>query len=151
MKRFHVNVGVRDLQRSLAFYSDLFGIGPTVQEADYAKWMLDDPRVNFAISTRVDPGVDHVGIQAEDDSELTQLRGRLAAAEMAVIEQPDVVCCYARGSKSWVRDPDGLAWETFLTHGPASGYGGESPRERSPSACCAPADVTSGQSTCCGP
>ncbi len=123
MKRFHIHVGVANLQRSIAFYSALFDAPPNVLEPDYAKWMLDDPRLNFAISPGPQPGVDHVGVQAEGDAEFQELRARLAAADLALAEQPDVVCCYARSAKAWLRDPDGLPWETFVTRGAATQYG----------------------------
>lgn len=158
MKRFHVNVGVSDLQRAVAFYSELFGDAPSVQEADYARWMLEDPRVNFAISTRVAPGLDHLGVQTETDEELAELRQRLSTAEMAVLDQPDVVCCYARGSKAWVQDPDGLSWETFLTRGPSTTYGdGISRSGAQQVTCCAATDPAVGRepaaaaASCCGP
>lgn len=123
MKRIHIHVGVANLERSIAFYSALFDAPPSVLEPDYAKWMLDDPRLNFAISPSRETGVDHVGVQAEGDGEFEALRTRLAAADLALAEQPDVVCCYARSAKAWLRDPDGLAWETFVTRGAASDHG----------------------------
>ncbi len=124
MKRFHVHVAVDDIEQSVRFYSTLFAAEPTVREADYAKWMLDDPRVNFAISHRGGPvGVQHLGIQAEDETELTDVFGRLSRAERPVLEEKSVTCCYAKGDKQWVSDPQGVAWETFLTRGRATVYG----------------------------
>jgi catechol 2,3-dioxygenase-like lactoylglutathione lyase family enzyme len=116
MKRFHVHVAVDDLDTSIHFYSSLFGAGPTVRKDDYAKWMLDDPRVNFALSKRGDtPGVNHLGIQVESDGELLDMRNRLSQADQPVLEQPGAACCYAASDKHWVQDPQGIAWETFHT------------------------------------
>ena len=118
MKRFHINISVTDLSKSIAFYSSFFGAAPCVEKHDYAKWMLDDPRVNFSISTHgAQSGVDHVGIQAENENEFNEIRNRLNEAEALVVDQPNVTCCYAQSSKAWVNDPDDVAWETFLTHG----------------------------------
>ncbi len=116
MKRFHVHVAVADLESSIRFYSSLFGAQPAVTKDDYAKWMLDDPRVNFAISKRGDtPGVNHLGIQVESDEELLEMRGRLSQADGPVVEQANAACCYAASNKHWVQDPQGVAWETFHT------------------------------------
>ncbi len=124
MKRFHVNLTVSDLDKSVAFYSTLFGAEPAVQHDDYAKWMVEDPRLNFAISTKgARPGIDHIGIQAEDDAELAGIRANLEASEGQIYDQGQVTCCYADSTKAWIRDPDGVAWETFLTHGQATIYG----------------------------
>ena len=125
MKRFHVHVNVDDLAQSIRFYATLFAAEPTVVKEDYAKWMLDDPRVNFAISigTRDAAGISHLGIQAEDEAELAEVYDRLASAERPVIEEKDTVCCYALSDKQWVADPAGVAWETFLTHEQATVYG----------------------------
>ena len=118
MKRMHVHVSVSDLQQSVGFYSALFAEKPTVVKPDYAKWMLNDPRVNFAISTRGrDPGLDHLGIQVESQSELHEVYGRLREAGGTVIEQGNTTCCYAKSEKSWIDDPAGIAWETFHTAG----------------------------------
>ncbi len=123
MKRFHVNLSVTDLSKSIDFYSSLFGIQPTVEKNDYAKWMLDDPRLNFSISTHgTQSGIDHVGIQAENENEFNEIRERLNSVETQVLEQTDVTCCYAQSTKSWVHDPNGIAWETFLTHGETTTY-----------------------------
>jgi catechol 2,3-dioxygenase-like lactoylglutathione lyase family enzyme len=116
MKRFHVHVHVADLDRSIGFYSTLFGAQPARVEADYAKWMLDDPRINFAISTRgAAPGIDHLGLQTDDPAELPALKARAEAAGTALLDEGTTTCCYARSSKHWVTDPQGIAWEQFHT------------------------------------
>ena len=116
MKRFHVHVAVDDLARSIPFYNRLFGAEPSVIKADYAKWMLDDPRVNFAISARGRPaGIDHLGLQVDSDAELETLHTQLAAADRAVRAQKGSTCCYAQSDKYWVKDPSGIAWESFHT------------------------------------
>ena len=128
MKRLHVHVGVADLDRSIAFYSTLFAAEPAVVKDDYAKWMLDDPRVNFAISMRGNkPGLNHLGIQVETESELAEVYGRLQAADRPVLEEGKTTCCYAQSEKSWIDDPAGIAWETFLTTGEATNYGSSRP------------------------
>ncbi len=143
MKRLHVNLAVENLEQSVGFYSGLFNAEPTVQERDYAKWMLDDPRVNFAIDARGrTPGVDHLGIQVEDEAELKEVYGRLKASEGAMLDQGKVNCCYANSEKSWVFDPQGVAWEAFLTHGRTTSYGDDTGTDAlAAQACCAP--------TCC--
>ena len=124
MKRFHVNVTVNDLAKSISFYNTLFGEKPAVVKADYAKWMLEDPRVNFSISeSQNSRGVNHVGLQADTISELGEIQARLDQAEEITFKQDDAQCCYARSTKSWVRDPDDVAWETFVTHGQITEYG----------------------------
>ena len=124
MKRMHLHVSVPDLAQSIAFYETLFGAAPSVVKDDYAKWMLDDPRVNFAISQRGrEAGVDHVGIQVETGDELGELAGRLKAAGATTFDEQAATCCYARSDKSWVTDPSGLRWETFFTFGEATTYG----------------------------
>jgi predicted enzyme related to lactoylglutathione lyase len=143
MKRFHVHVAVNDLQHSIGFYSALFAAEPTVTKADYAKWMLNDPHVNFAISTRGrQAGLDHLGIQVEDKDELKEIYGRLHKAGGDVIEQGQTSCCYAKSEKSWIDDPAGISWETFLTTGESTDYGdgtGErDARIAHTKACCAP-------------
>ncbi|MBC7831655.1 MAG: glyoxalase/bleomycin resistance/dioxygenase family protein [Hyphomicrobium sp.] len=116
MKRFHVHAHVEDLTASIAFYSKLFAADPTRVEADYAKWMIEDPRINFAISTRGGArGVDHLGIQADSAGELAELKSRADAADMALLDEGEVSCCYARSEKHWVTDPQGIAWEHFHT------------------------------------
>ena len=128
MKRLHVHVAVEDLAKSIGFYSTLFGAEPAVVKDDYAKWMLDDPRVNFAISHRARvTGVDHLGIQVESAAELADLAGRLKAAGEVTRDQEATTCCYARSDKAWVNDPSGLRWETFHTFGEAVTYGEDEP------------------------
>ena len=143
MKRMHVHVGVEDLDRSIYFYSALFAAQPAVVKADYAKWMLDDPRVNFAISTRgKQHGLDHLGIQVEDKTELDEVYARLRKAGGIVVEQGQTSCCYAKSEKSWIDDPAGIAWETFHTTGESTDYGdggGErQARIAHEEACCGP-------------
>ena len=125
MKRLHVHVGVNDLGQSIRFYSTLFASEPTVVKDDYAKWMLDDPRVNFAISVgnHARTGIEHLGIQVESSAELSDVYGRLKAADRPVLEEGATTCCYAKSEKSWISDPDGVVWETFLTTGEATVYG----------------------------
>lgn len=140
MKRLHVHVGVDDLAKSIQFYSTLFSAEPTVTKEDYAKWMLDDPRVNFAISKRgADAGIRHLGIQVEDRAELADMYSRLQRAEADVLEEGATTCCYAKSEKSWVADPQGVQWETFLTTGESTVYGvnppEQQPRKRP---CCEP-------------
>lgn len=126
MKRLHVNLAVSDLDASIGFYSALFATAPSVQKDDYAKWMLDDPRVNFAISTRSSTkGVDHLGIQVEDENELNEVYARLKTAGAPVIEEGETTCCYANSEKSWITDPEGISWETFLTTGESPVYGSD--------------------------
>jgi catechol 2,3-dioxygenase-like lactoylglutathione lyase family enzyme len=143
MKRMHVHVAVENLQRSIGFYSALFDAQPNVVKADYAKWMMDDPRVNFAISTRGrEPGLDHLGIQVEGETELQEVYARLREAGGVIVEQGQTTCCYSKSEKSWIDDPAGISWETFLTTGESTDYGDGSgervarvAHERS---CCAP-------------
>ena len=124
MKRLHVHVSVTDLEASVCFYSQLFAAAPTVRKADYAKWLLEDPRVNFALSQRDGrPGVQHLGIQVEDRAELAEVYARLQRAEGPVIEEGETTCCYAHSEKSWIDDPQGVRWETFLTTGASAVYG----------------------------
>lgn len=147
MKRLHVHVGVSDLDQSIRFYSTLFGAEPTIRKQDYAKWMVEDPRVNFAISAgrHAAKGIEHLGIQSEDGAELSEVYGRLKLAGQPVLEEGKTTCCYARSEKSWVRDPDGVIWEAFHTVGDATVYG-DSPSfdalagaNGAESKCCAPA------------
>ena len=146
MKRLHVHVSVKDLGASVRFYSQLFAANPTVHRPDYAKWMLDDPRVNFAISRRDGkPGVQHLGIQVEDREELKEVYERLRRAEGPVIEEGETTCCYAHSEKSWIDDPQGVQWETFLTTGESTVYGTDEIRPKvqkgveiacDPASCC---------------
>jgi len=143
MKRLHVHVAVDDLQQSIGFYSTLFAAAPNVVKPDYAKWMLDDPRVNFAISTRGGRvgGIDHLGIQVESDGELRDLAARLKAAGATTRDQEATTCCYAQSNKSWVNDPSGVRWETFFTFGEATIYGEDEPQQMAGAAartCCSP-------------
>ena len=131
MKRLHVHISVEDLDKSVGFYGTLFGAEPTVVKPDYAKWLLDDPRVNFAISTfgcGRDAGIEHVGIQTDDKAELDELSARLKAAGQSTLDQQETTCCYAVSDKSWVKDPSGVRWETFFTHGEAAIYGVGTPQ-----------------------
>jgi catechol 2,3-dioxygenase-like lactoylglutathione lyase family enzyme len=125
VKRLHVHVGVNDLDQSVQFYSTLFDVEPTVLKEDYAKWMLDDPLVNFAISTgpHDSKGVRHLGIQVESLEELGAVYGRLEEADRPILEEGRTTCCYASSEKSWIADPDGVVWETFYTDGEAATYG----------------------------
>ena len=145
MKRLHVHVAVHDLQQSIRFYSALFAAQPAVKKDDYAKWMLDDPRVNFAISTRADKaGLDHLGIQAENGEELEDLGTRLAQADVAITAQKGASCCYAKSDKYWTIDPQGIAWESFHTLDSVPLYGQDT-RSRA-------AEIRSaGKAACCGP
>jgi catechol 2,3-dioxygenase-like lactoylglutathione lyase family enzyme len=145
MKRLHIHMAVESLPQSIGFYSALFAAQPAVVKTDYAKWMLDDPRVNFAISTRGrQPGLDHLGIQVENADELGEVYARLRVAGGDIIEQSQTACCYAKSEKAWIDDPAGVAWETFLTTGESTVYGdGTGEREarvahEKPSACCVP-------------
>jgi catechol 2,3-dioxygenase-like lactoylglutathione lyase family enzyme len=150
MKRLHVHVAVDNLERSIGFYSTLFAAKPSVIKNDYAKWMLDDPKVNFAISARGGRagGVDHLGIQVETDGELRELSGRLKAAGETTRDQEATTCCYAQSNKAWVNDPTGIRWETFFTFGEATTYGEDEPAiaVKLQSGCC-PAPKT--EAACC--
>ncbi|HEY4873839.1 MAG TPA: ArsI/CadI family heavy metal resistance metalloenzyme [Steroidobacteraceae bacterium] len=148
MKRLHVHVAVENLEASVRFYSELFALEPTVIKSDYAKWMLDDPRANFAISQRsADTGVQHLGIQVEDRSELEDVYSRLKRANAPVLEEGATTCCYAKSEKSWIDDPQGIKWETFLTNGASTIYGNDAALFPAPeltaSAC--------GEPGCCAP
>lgn len=139
MKRFHVHAPVEDLQASIAFYSKMFGAEPTRVESDYAKWMLEDPRLNFAISTRGGkPGIDHLGLQTDTEEELTELKARAQAADMALLDEGETTCCYARSDKHWVTDPQGIAWEHFHTLGNIPMFSEKAAPVGEGSACCAP-------------
>jgi predicted enzyme related to lactoylglutathione lyase len=145
MKRLHVHIAVENLSPSIDFYSALFAAQPAVVKTDYAKWMLDDPRVNFAISTRGRAaGLDHLGIQVENADELQEVYARLRKAGGDIIEQGQTACCYAKSEKAWIDDPAGIAWETFLTSGESTTYGdgsgerGARIAHEKQSACCAP-------------
>lgn len=140
MKRLHVHVSVQDLDAAVRFYEQLFAAEPTVMKSDYAKWMIEDPRVNFAISARgATAGIEHLGIQAEDRAELEDIYARLQRAERPVLTEGATTCCYAKSEKSWIEDPQGVKWETFLTTGESTVYGNEPPHAGEISACCTPA------------
>jgi hypothetical protein len=146
MKRLHVHVSVNDIEHSVRFYSTLFAAAPTVLKGDYAKWMLEDPRVNFAISARDGtPGVQHLGLQVEDASELAEVYGRLSRAGRPVVEQSGIACCYAKSDKQWIADPQGVAWEAFLTHGETTVHGESDSlaqlKVASGAPCCEPSDL----------
>jgi catechol 2,3-dioxygenase-like lactoylglutathione lyase family enzyme len=148
VKRLHVHVSVKDLETSVRFYSQLFAAEPAVRKPDYAKWMLQDPRVNFAISQRDrNPGVQHLGIEVEDCAELAEVYERLRRAEGPVIEEGETTCCYARSEKSWIDDPQSIKWETFLTTGESTVYGTDEIRPKSArqleAPCCGPAGCPS--------
>jgi len=152
MKRLHVHVAVKNLDASIRFYSQLFAAEPSVRKSDYAKWMLEDPRVNFAISDRsergVPVGVDHLGIQVEDRVELQDVYRRLKNVEAHMVEEGEKTCCYAQSEKSWIEDPQGVQWETFLTTGESTVYGTDEIRpvqekRQTEASCCAP--------SCCSP
>ena len=158
MKRMHVHVSVEDIEKSIGFYSALFAAQPAVVKTDYAKWMLDDPRVNFAISTRGrNPGLDHLGIQVESQDELREVYARLREAGGDVIEQGQTTCCYAKSEKSWIDDPAGISWETFHTTSEATDYGqsverGARVARDEGGACCVPlAPKNETASACCVP
>jgi catechol 2,3-dioxygenase-like lactoylglutathione lyase family enzyme len=169
MKRLHVHVGVNDLDHSIRFYSNLFAAEPAVKKDDYAKWLLDDPRVNFAISVRPAEaaGVRHLGIQVESHDELADVYARLKAADAPVFEEGQTTCCYAKSEKSWINDPQGVPWETFYTTGESTTYGGgaesaapESHAASKPPPCCIPSaaelqaangPATAALTPCCGP
>jgi len=142
MKRLHLHISVAELEPAIAFYSTLFGSPPSVAKDDYAKWLLDDPRVNLAISSRARAvGVDHVGIQVETADELAEIAGRLKSAGAATFDQAATTCCYAKSDKSWVTDPAGVRWESFFTHGESTAYGEDealpvATRQPASSACC---------------
>ncbi len=139
MKRFHVHVAVDDLDANIRFYSAVFGFPPTVTKTDYAKWMVEEPRINFAISNRgAKAGLDHLGFQVDSDEELVELREKVAEAEIAALDQPQAECCYARSNKYWITDPQGIAWETYRTLGEVEIYGADMPKTAEPGACCAP-------------
>ncbi len=165
MKTLHIHVSVDDISRSIGFYSTLFATKPSVQKSDYAKWMLEDPRVNFAISRRgVSVGLDHLGIQVETSEELETVQERLTKADGPVLDEGDVTCCYSRSRKSWIADPSGISWEAFLPLGDSGTYeNGEDvidppvahPPERDADGACCSAEAKdaalAGKSACCGP
>lgn len=170
MKRFHVHVSVKDLTQSIGFYSKLFGADPSVIKQDYAKWMLDDPRINFAISQRGHAvGLNHLGFQVDSEPELKSLREQVARADIAALEQTGAACCYAQSDKYWVEDPQGIAWETFHSLGTIPVFGedaaepvaaesaccvplAQQPMDKPSAACCVPNEkpTASKATACCG-
>lgn len=155
MKRLHIHLSVADIESSVGFYRAVFGCEPTVRKPDYAKWMLDDPRVNFAISNRSGKtGLDHLGVQAENDGELAELKQRLDRADSPIAEQKGTGCCYAVSDKYWVLDPQGIPWESFHSLGEIPVFGDSADfrpeaGKTSGSACCAP-ELGMKSSKCCG-
>jgi hypothetical protein len=153
MKRLHVHVSVDNLAESIKFYSGMFASEPTVTKPDYAKWMLDDPRVNFAISKRgLDAGVDHLGIQVESGEELAEMQTRLTALQTPLLAQENASCCYAKSDKYWARDPSGVAWETFHTLDSIPVYGEHAKTAGQPKEggdCCVPLAKTENKASCC--
>lgn len=142
MKRMHLHVSVDNLEQSVGFYSTLFGSAPTVQKPDYAKWMLDDPLINFAISQRgMKAGLDHIGIQVETEYELHELKQRLEQADLSLVTQTGTTCCYAKSDKHWVQDPSGIAWETYRTLESAPTFNSQ-PQDEAATACCTPVAET---------
>lgn len=159
MKRLHIHVSVKDLAASIRFYRTLFGAEPAVTKPDYAKWVLEDPRLNFAISTHRQPvGVNHLGFQVDTDEELCDMRAQLEAADARMIEESEQPCCYAKSDKYWVTDPTGIAWETFHTLGAIRVYGEDTPVfnhgasvvpvDPSAAACCVPAQNSQPVANC---
>jgi catechol 2,3-dioxygenase-like lactoylglutathione lyase family enzyme len=150
MKRFHVHVGVDNLDDSIRFYSGLFGADPTVRKDDYAKWMIEDPRVNFAISRRGSRiGVNHLGLQAESADELADIRAHFDAAGAGVTDEPNASCCYAKSDKHWVTDPQGIAWEGYQTLGEIRYFGGDAGADETVAGACG--TNTTAASGCCAP
>lgn len=154
MKRLHLHVSVDNLADSVHFYSGMFAAPPSVLKGDYAKWMLDDPRMNFAISQRgATSGLNHLGIQVESEAELSEMQGRLDALQPGVPKEEGVACCYAKSDKYWVNDPSGIAWETFhtLDHIPVFGREAAPGTVQEDSACCVPLAKSESKSACCVP
>lgn len=156
MKRLHIHIGVEDIEQAIPFYTALLGASPVKTKTDYAKWLLDDPRVNLAISTRASKGVDHLGIQVDDNAELDEVRGRIKSAALLALDERETVCCYAKSDKTWVQDPAGVAWETYRTMEDAPIFAEKSasaenacctPESKGTPNCCEPSETTAG---CCG-
>jgi catechol 2,3-dioxygenase-like lactoylglutathione lyase family enzyme len=146
MKRFHVHVHVQDLPKSIAFYSHMFGAEPLRVQADYAKWHLEDPRLNFAISARGgEPGVDHLGFQVDSEDELVELKDRAKAADMSLLDEGETACCYSRSDKYWLTDPDGVAWEQFHTLATIPSFGKAHAADAAPASACCAADSPRGK------
>jgi len=152
MKRFHVHVAVNDLGKSIAFYSAMFGENPSVVKPDYAKWMLEDPRVNFAISNRGQvPGVNHLGVQAEDDTELEAIHANLQKADAVVLAEMGAQCCYAQSDKYWVTDPQGIAWESFRSLGSIPLFGSAEAESATAGQAASSGSSATADSSCCAP
>ena len=152
MKRFHIHIGVQDLEKSVQFYSTLFGQAPAKLKADYAKWMLEDPRINFAISTRVgECGVDHLGIQVDQESELTEITERLKNADLGVYDEGETTCCYAESKKAWVQDPAGVPWEAYQTMADVEVFNLKASQGDESSYCVADENEQEEASSCCAP
>ncbi len=146
MKQFHIHIGVKDIEKSVQFYTTLFGQEPTKLKSDYAKWMLEDPKLNFAISTRSEElGVNHVGIQVENPAELEEISTRLKNADLDVYDEGETTCCYSKSNKAWVSDPSGVPWEAYQNMADADVYGERTETELNESACC----VSDGTETSC--
>jgi catechol-2,3-dioxygenase len=148
MKRFHMHVGVQDLEKSIQFYSTLFGVEPSKRKHDYAKWMLEDPRLNFAISIQNEQmGMNHVGIQVETPVELQEIKSRLKNADMGIYDEGKTTCCYAESDKAWVKDPSGIAWEAYQNMADAEVFSKKKEsKTNSDSSCCVPKETTK---SCC--
>lgn len=150
MKRFHVHVAVADLDQSIGFYSKLFGTAPSLAKTDYAKWMLEDPRINFAISALgAQQGINHLGFQVDSDDELTSLRSQAEAADLGAVQEAGAACCYANSNKHWITDPSGIAWETFHSLGEIPVFGQTPEREQDQAQ--EPSKATPAASVCCPP
>lgn len=148
MKRLHIHMSVQQLEAAIDFYSALFGTRPVKTKSDYAKWLLDDPHVNFAISTRTGKkGIDHLGIQVDEESEVAEIRERVKAADLAVADEGETVCCYARSEKSWLQDPSGIPWEAYRTMEDAQLFSSQG--DDTSTACCTP--TTMATADCCEP
>ena len=144
MKRMHIHVGVKNLKESISFYSKMFATEPTIEKTDYAKWQLEDPKINFAISARgAAEGLNHLGIQVEDAAELTDMKSRLDTLQAELVEEEGTACCYAKSDKYWVNDPSGIPWETFHTLDSIPVFNESSDAVEAASACCVPSGVRS--------
>lgn len=152
MKRFHIHIAVDNLPQNIQYYSALFAAQPTVTQDDYVKWMLDDPRINFAISQRgAKPGLNHLGLQVNSAEELAEVHQRLQTLSSDIIEQKDAACCYAKSDKYWVNDPQGIAWESFHTLDAIPVYGEDNEPKADELACCIPVAKAEKSSVCCKP
>lgn len=144
MKRMHIHVGVTNLKESISFYTKMFATEPTIEKADYAKWQLEDPKINFAISARgAAEGLNHLGIQVEDALELSDMKSRLDTLQADLVEEEGTACCYAKSDKYWVNDPSGIPWETFHTLDSIPVFNESADQEEAASACCVPTGVSS--------